>query len=68
MALYVRADVYGKGVGYRLMRAAIDEAAAYLWVLDGNGRAIAFYERQGFRFDGKTKIAAVGLSGAWCAS
>lgn len=61
MALYVRAEVYGKGVGYRLMRAAIGETAAYLWVLDGNTRAIAFYERQGFHFDGKNKIEPVGL-------
>lgn len=61
MALYVRADVYGIGVGFRLLQAAIDEAAAYLWVLDGNARAIAFYERQGFRFDGECKVEVVGL-------
>lgn len=43
------------------MRAAIDGAAAYVWVLDGNARAIAFYERQRFRFDGQNKVEAVGL-------
>lgn len=61
MALYVRADVYGTGIGYRLMREAIGQAGAYLWVLDGNARAIAFYERQGFRFDGQTEVEAEGL-------
>jgi ribosomal protein S18 acetylase RimI-like enzyme len=61
MALYVRAEVYGTGVGCALLDAAIGSAPAYLWVLDGNTRAIAFYERQGFRFDGATKPEDVGL-------
>lgn len=61
MALYVRADVYGRGVGYELLQAALGRADAYLWVLDGNTRAITFYERQGFVFDGATKSADVGL-------
>ncbi|XAS75717.1 GNAT family N-acetyltransferase [Dermatophilaceae bacterium Sec6.4] len=61
MALYVRADVYGRGVGYELLQAALGRAGAYLWVLDGNTRAITFYERQGFVFDGTTKSADVGL-------
>ena len=61
MALYVRAEVYGSGVGHALLDAAIGPAAAYLWVLDGNLRAIAFYERQGFRFDGCTTSEQVGV-------
>ena len=61
MALYVRASAYGTGVGSALLEAAIGSADAYLWVLDGNARAIAFYERQGFRFDGATKPEDVGL-------
>lgn len=60
-ALYVRAEVYGTGVGHALLDAAIGDAPAYLWVLDGNRRAIAFYERQGFRFDGASKTEAVGI-------
>jgi len=60
MALYVRAQVYGAGVGYRLLDAAVGTEPAYLWVLDGNERAIAFYERQGFAFDGETRTDDVG--------
>ena len=51
-ALYVRAGHWGEGVGYTLLETAIDDRAAYLWVLHGNERAIRFYERQGFRLDG----------------
>jgi GNAT superfamily N-acetyltransferase len=51
-ALYVRAAHWGDGVGYALFATAVGERAAYLWVLAGNERAIAFYERQGFRLDG----------------
>ncbi|GAA1924086.1 GNAT family N-acetyltransferase [Nocardioides hwasunensis] len=61
MALYVRATAYGSGVGFALLQAAIGAAEAYLWVLDGNERAIRFYERQGFRFNGAAKPDDVGL-------
>jgi GNAT superfamily N-acetyltransferase len=61
MALYVRAEVYGDGLGHALCEAAIGSSPAYLWVLEGNERAITFYERQGFRFDGATKSEDVGL-------
>ncbi len=60
MALCVRAQVYGRCVGHLLMQAAIGQEAAYLWVLEGNIRAVAFYERLGFCLDGATKSAAVG--------
>ena len=60
-ALYVRSERYGTGLGYALFEAAVGGAAAYLWVLDGNQRATAFYERQGFRFDGETKADLVGI-------
>ena len=43
------------------LNEAIGTAAAYLWVLDGNDRAIGFYERQGFRFDGSSKTEPVGV-------
>lgn len=48
----------GIGVGKRLMEAAQrwardqGEAQLYLYVLDGNTPAIAFYERQGWEFSG----------------
>jgi GNAT superfamily N-acetyltransferase len=51
-ALYVRQEHYGTGVGYLLFETVVGDRAAYLWVLAGNARAIAFYERQGFRLDG----------------
>ncbi|SDD27574.1 GNAT family N-acetyltransferase [Nocardioides lianchengensis] len=51
-ALYVRATHWGEGIGYALLREAIGDRAAYLWVLGGNDRALRFYERQGFRLDG----------------
>ena len=55
-ALYVLAEYYGQKVGYELMKAAVERLSAYkkiaVWVLKGNERAIRFYERFGFRFDG----------------
>lgn len=61
LALYVRSRVYGTGVGYALLGAGIGSASAFLWVLEGNRRAIRFYERQGFVFDGRVKREPVGL-------
>ncbi|GAB2456032.1 GNAT family N-acetyltransferase [Xylanimonas ulmi] len=60
MSLYVRASVYGAGVGPALFDAALGDAAAYLWVLDGNERAIRFYRGRGFAFDGRTTVAPFG--------
>jgi ribosomal protein S18 acetylase RimI-like enzyme len=53
-AIYVDASCWGSGIGYDLHRAAIGDLRAagfreaILWVLPGNARAIAFYERQGW--------------------
>ena len=47
--------------GLRARPGALGGADACPWVLDGNERAITFYERQGFRFDGSTKPEDVGL-------
>lgn len=51
-ALYVRAPWWGTGVGHALFECAVGNRSACLWVLEGNDRAIRFYERQGFRLDG----------------
>ena len=61
VGLYIRAEMYGTGLGQALLEDGIGDSAAYLWVLDGNQRATKFYERQGFRFDGKTKTEPIGI-------
>lgn len=58
IAVYTLSEYYGKGVGQRLMRAALDQLnqpQVVLWVLKGNGRAVRFYEKCGFRTDGTEK-------------
>ncbi|HFU4054961.1 TPA: N-acetyltransferase family protein [Streptococcus suis] len=63
-ALYVLADFYGQKIGYQLMQAALEKLQSYkqisLWVLEGNARAIAFYEKVGFSFDGLEKTVKLG--------
>jgi GNAT superfamily N-acetyltransferase len=54
-SLYVVASVYSTGVGHALLVEGIGDEPAYLWVLQGNHRAIGFYQRHGFNFDGTTK-------------
>jgi GNAT superfamily N-acetyltransferase len=54
-ALYVIADFHGTGVGQRLLDAAIGDIPAFLFVADRNPRAIRFYERNGFEFDGASE-------------
>ena len=64
IALYVLKDYYGKGVSKQLMHAAfvaLDQfSEIYLWVLKENKRAIAFYQKMGFTFDGQEKILELG--------
>ncbi|HFI0253521.1 TPA: N-acetyltransferase family protein [Streptococcus suis] len=63
-ALYVLSDYYGQKIGYQLTQAALEKLQSYetvtLWVLEGNARAIAFYEKVGFRFDGVKKTVNLG--------
>ena len=60
-AIYLSPDVWGSGVGRRLMLAAVNVlrdagfAEAILWVLEGNERAQRFYEIGGWQLDGATK-------------
>ena len=64
IALYVLKDYYGKGVSKQLMHAAfvaLDQfSEIYLWVLTDNNRAIAFYQKMGFTFDGQEQILKLG--------
>ena len=51
-AIYVAAAHYGTGVGQALLDAVLGADSAMLWVAKQNPRAIAFYLRNGFTFDG----------------
>ncbi len=61
-ALYVDPERYQGGVGRLLMAEARQRLqgagfdAAVLWVLQGNRRALAFYEREGWVPDGATRL------------
>jgi len=58
--IYADRSMHGRGVGAALMRACVDQARAWgcdvLWlaVWEKNARAIAFYEKMGFRRVGAT--------------
>lgn len=53
--IYTLARTHGSGLGSDLLEACISDAAAYLWVLEQNPRAQAFYAKHGFRPDGARK-------------
>ncbi|MBG0827128.1 GNAT family N-acetyltransferase [Planomonospora sp. ID67723] len=61
-SLYTSPDVWGTGVGKGLITAVLDAmtaagyAEATLWVLEGNTRARAFYERNGWHHDGAVVV------------
>ena len=52
-SIYTLSRTHGTGLGAALLRAAIGESPAYLWVAEDNRRALAFYRKHGFRPDGK---------------
>ncbi|CRF30251.1 acetyltransferase%2C gnat family [Streptococcus pneumoniae] len=64
IALYVLKDYYGKGIAQKLMKTALTAlnhfSEIFLWVLKDNKRAIAFYQKMGFTFDGQEKILELG--------
>ena len=60
--IYVLARTYGSGAAQLLLDAAVGDAPAYLWVMDGNGRAEAFYRRNGFSRDGAATTHPVGAT------
>ena len=63
-AIYLLEEYQGRGIGYRLMCEACEKLKTYdriaLWVLEGNEKAIRFYERFGFRFDGASAEISLG--------
>ena len=64
IALYVLKDYYGKGIAQKLVKAALTAldsfSEIFLWVLKDNKRAITFYQKMGFTFDGQEKILELG--------
>lgn len=61
-ALYVAAAQHGTGAGQALLDAALGSDPAQLWVAKANPRAIAFYRRNGFAFDGAEQTDAAAPS------
>ena len=63
-SIYILKEYYDQKVGYKLMSAAIEKLSEYnkiaVWVLEGNQRAIQFYEKCGFQFDGTKKQIMLG--------
>ena len=63
-SLYILQEYYGKKIGYGLMNAAVERLSGYdrvvVRVLEENERAIRFYERYGFRFDGMKETVKLG--------
>lgn len=60
-AINVLASDHGTGLGDLLLAHLVGEAPAYLWVVDGNARAIAFYTRHGFVVDDGRPDARFGV-------
>lgn len=54
-SLYLLDRVKGTGLAQALLHTTIGDADAYLWVIEGNERAIAFYGKHGFEPDGSAK-------------
>ncbi|WP_258805053.1 GNAT family N-acetyltransferase [Pseudarthrobacter sp. NS4] len=55
-SIYTLRRTYGTGLGAVLLAAAVGEMPAYLWVLEDNPRAHAFYLKNGFRPDGRCAL------------
>jgi GNAT superfamily N-acetyltransferase len=54
-AINVLARAHGTGLADALLGRAVGDGPAYLWVVDGNERARAFYRRHGFVDEGGRK-------------
>ena len=53
--IYVLAAHHGTGIGQALLDEAIGDVPAFVFVARGNPRAIRFYERNRFEFDGASE-------------
>ena len=51
-SIYLLAAAQGAGTGQALLDAVAGDEPAQLWVLEQNARAISFYQRNRFAFDG----------------
>ncbi len=64
VAIYVDPDYWRRGAGQALMGAAMDRLGGLpypeviLWTFKENRRALAFYDRHGWRADGAEKVHA----------
>jgi ribosomal protein S18 acetylase RimI-like enzyme len=64
--IYLLPDYWDRGIGRGLLRLSEDAlrdagfSDAVLWVLEDNGRARAFYERNGWRADGARRTSERG--------
>jgi ribosomal protein S18 acetylase RimI-like enzyme len=54
-AINILRRAHGSGLADELLAHAIGDRPAYLWVLEGNGRAQAFYRKHRFADDGGRK-------------
>lgn len=66
LAIYVDPQRWGRGHGHALLAASegllaeMGYANAMLWVLEGNGRAKGFYERQGWSQGAPFRLETIG--------
>ena len=55
--LYVEEFFHSQGIGGKLLRFGVEEhGVRFLWVLEENHRARAFYERHGFTWRGEWEL------------
>ena len=53
---YVDGFFQSQGIGAKLLSFAVEQGCDFLWTLEKNVRAIAFYERNGFHLSGEKKF------------
>jgi len=55
--LFVEPVLQGNSIGGKLLDFAVSKKSCrFLWALEKNERAVAFYKRNGFRFSGERKF------------